>query len=89
MQVNMARVKTVRELVVNHTTGELDQARHVKPFQGVQTLFEGWRESFEEWYDLNCFLKKAYLSDIVENELEGNKNESKEMDWNTPIERGW
>lgn len=85
----MARMKTIRELVVSHVTGEVDQAGPVKPFKGVQTLSEGQRESFEKWYDLNCFLKKAYLGDIVGNELQGNKNESREMDWNTPIEKGW
>lgn len=39
-------------------------------------------KGFEEWYDRNCFLKKAHFSGIVENELEANKNEGKEMNCN-------
>lgn len=34
-----------------------------------------------------CFLKKAYFGGVVENELEESKNESREMNWNTAIER--
>lgn len=34
-----------------------------------------------------CFLKKAYFGGIVESELEGNKNESREMNWNITMER--